>query len=226
MSRTTSPPVDFTMSCKIRNLLQNLRKVPEGEIISEAELNNPLSFLHPWGFTIYRTYYGPGSDRQWDELIQAVTNSTKDAVRATAESTDDPTITAKAEDLFQLDTRSDPAVLDGLTLEEVRQLYHDGAGGQPMNTANDPWRVFMLADEEVLTKPDLGVVKCVAADYDAAACVPRNPHFGPQRYFGWLRMPSTHVLKLWVELDTYCLEQIVNHTLGGPGAWWDSYFEC
>lgn len=214
------------MSCKIRNLLQNLRKVPEGEIISEAELNNPLSFLHPWGFTIYRTYYGPGSDRQWDELIQAVTNSTKDAVRATAESTDDPTITAKAEDLFQLDTRSDLAVLDGLTLEEVRQLYHDGAGGQPMNTANDPWRVFMLADEEVLTKPDLGVVKCVAADYDAAACVPRNPHFGPQRYFGWLRMPSTHVLKLWVELDTYCLEQIVNHTLGGPGAWWDSYFEC
>ena len=66
----------------------------------------------------------------------------------------------------------------------------------------------------------------MAADYDAAACALRNPHCGPQQYFGWLRKRSSHVLRLWVELDTYCLEQIVNHTPGGPGAWWDFYFEC
>jgi hypothetical protein len=81
VSRTTSV-VAATMSSKIKNLLQDLRKVPEGEIISEAEFNDSLSFLQPWGFTIYRTYYGPGSDRQWDELIQIVTNGTKDAVQS------------------------------------------------------------------------------------------------------------------------------------------------
>jgi hypothetical protein len=128
--------------------------------------------------------------------------------------------------LPKVDPRSNPAVLDGLTLEEVRQLYHDGTGCQPMNTDRDPWRLFMLADKEVLAKPDLSMIECVAADYDAAACVPRNPHFGPRRYFGWLGMPSTHVLKLRIELDVYYLEQIVNHTLGGPGVWWDLCFDC
>jgi hypothetical protein len=214
------------MGSKIRRLLESLRKLPHDEIISEAEFNNPLSFLQPWGFTIYRTYYGPGSDRQWDELIQAVTNGTKNAVRETATSTDDPAIIAKAEELFKLDTRSNPAVLDGLALEKVRQLYHDGTGGQPMNTDRGPWRIFMLADTEVLANPDLGMIKCVAADYDAAACVPKNPRFGPQRYFGWLRMSSNHVVKLWFELEIYYLEQIVNHTAGGPGAWWDPYAQC
>lgn len=65
-----------------------------------------------------------------------------------------------------------------------------------MNTDKGPRRIFMLADEEVLTIPDLGMIKCVAADYDAAACVPRNPHFGLQQCFRWLKIPSTHVLRL------------------------------
>lgn len=53
-----------------------------------------------------------------------------------------------------------------------------------MSPGKDLWRISVLADKEVLTKPGLGVLKCVAADYDAAACVLRNPHSGPQRYFG------------------------------------------
>jgi hypothetical protein len=221
VSRTTLPPVDVAMFSLVEHLLKRLRKVPDGEMISKAEFNNPLSFLQPWGFTIYRTYYGRGSDRQWDELIQAMTNGAKDAVRERVNPTDDPAMVAKAVELFTLDTRSNPAVLDGLALEEVRQLYHNGTGGQPMNTDSDPWRIFMLADTEVLANPDLGMIKCVAADYDAAACVPKNTWFGPQRYFGWLRMSSNHVLRLWLELDMYFLEQIVNHTAGGPGAWWE-----
>ncbi|KAJ4311762.1 hypothetical protein N0V94_007779 [Neodidymelliopsis sp. IMI 364377] len=212
----------------IENFLQRLRRVPDGEILTEAEFNNPLNFLQPWGFTIYRTHYDPGSNQQWDALIQTITNGAKEAIRGNANSTDDPAMIAKAEQLFKLDTRSDSALLHGLALEQVRQLHLSGTGGQPMNTDRDrdPWRIFMLADEEVLKDPDLGVVKCVAADYDAAACVPRNPRFGPQRYFGWLRMSSTHVLKLWLELEGYFLEQIVNHTAGGPGAWWDPDDGC
>ena len=75
-------PIEQNLMALPGQQLQDLRKVPEGEIISEAEFNDSLSFLQPWGFTIYRTYYGPGSDRQWDELIQIVTNGTKDAVQS------------------------------------------------------------------------------------------------------------------------------------------------
>ncbi|EUC28492.1 hypothetical protein COCCADRAFT_40990 [Bipolaris zeicola 26-R-13] len=214
------------MGSRIEGLLENLRKVPDGEIISEAEFKHPLSFLQPWGFTIYRTYYEPGSDQRWDELIQSITNGAKDAIRGNVKPTDDPAMIAKTEELFKPDARSDPAVLDGLALEEVRQLYHNGTGGQPMNTDRDPWRIFILADREVLTNPNLGMIKCVAADYDAAACVPKNPRFGPQRYFGWLRMSPNHVLKLWFELDIYFIKQIVNFAAGGPGAWWDPDAEC
>jgi hypothetical protein len=130
-------------------------------------------------------------------------------------------VVTKADELFKLDARSDPAVLDGLTLEEVRQLYHEGTEGQPMNTSKNPWRVFILVNAEVLANPELGVIKCVAADYDDAACVPKNSWFGPQRYLGWLRTSLKHVLALWFELDIYCLREIGNGTAGGPGAWCD-----
>lgn len=39
----------------------------------------------------------------------------------------------KVEELSKLEARSDPAVLGGLKLEEVWQLYHDGRGGHPSN---------------------------------------------------------------------------------------------
>jgi hypothetical protein len=90
-----------------------------------------------------------------------------------------------------------------------------------MNTDKGPWRVFILADTEVLANPNLGVIKCVAADHDTAACMPKNSRFGPQHYFGWLRMSSGHVLSLWFELDTYSFEDIGDHSPGGPGALWN-----
>jgi hypothetical protein len=68
---------------------------------------------------------------------------------------------SQAEKLLKPDARSDPAVLDGLTLEQVRQLYHDGTGSPPMNRQG--WRSFMIADTELLVNPDSGVIKCVAA---------------------------------------------------------------
>ncbi|KAJ5057730.1 hypothetical protein J3E74DRAFT_430759 [Bipolaris maydis] len=164
------------MGSRIKSLLKSLRKVLEGKIISQAEFNNSLGFLQPRGFTIYRTYYGPGSDQQWDELIQAITIGAKDAIREKTKFTDDPAMIAKVEELFKQDTRSDPTVLEGLTLEEVRQLHHKGTGGQPINIDRDLWRIFILGDTE-----------CVVADYDAA-------------------MSLNYVLKLWFELEIYFLK--------------------
>ena len=203
---------------RITKFVDSLRKLPEGESIEQSKLDD---YLQPWGFTIYRTYYGPGSDEQWDKLLQKIATSVKHRLDAHRGSNEDPAMIAKAEELFRLDARSDPAVLDGLTLEEVRQLYHDGTGGQPLNKDKGPWRIFILVDADVLASPELGMIKCVAADYDAVAAVPKNPRFGQQRYYGWLTMSSERVLSLWFELEMYFFEEIGNSTAGGPGAWWD-----
>ncbi|KAI4694250.1 uncharacterized protein J4E84_002832 [Alternaria hordeiaustralica] len=176
-----------------------------------------------WGFTIYRTYYGPGSDQRWSELLQRMTTETKLDLESQDGAEDDTTSTAKAWSLFKLDARSDSTVLDGLTLEQVRQLYVEGVGGRPMNAADNPFRVFFLADAEALVGSDFdsALIKVVAAEYDAAACVPVNWKFGPQRYFGWMRMPVRCVLALWFTLEHKFLQEIVDSTAGGPGALWD-----
>ncbi|KAJ8117807.1 hypothetical protein OPT61_g1082 [Boeremia exigua] len=201
---------------RITKFVKSLRRIPDGEYVVDED-----EYLQPWGFTIYRTYYGPGSDQQWERLLLNITNGVKDRLREHKEYGDEPAVITQAEELYKLDSRSDPAVLAGSKLEAVRQLYHEGTGGQPMNTDNDPWRVFILVDEEVLADPELGFIKCVTADYDAAASVLKSSFMGPQRYFGWLRVPCDRVLSLWFELEVYFFEQIGNHTAGGPGAWWD-----
>src|SRR5690242_12197172 len=150
----TPPLVDVTMegfkTSRITQFVKSLRRIPDGEYVVDED-----KYLQPWGFTIYRTYYGPGSDQQWEKLLLNITNGVKDRLRAHEGYGDDPAVITRAEELYKLDARSDPAFLAGLELEEVRNLYHEGTGGQPLNTNNDPWRVFILVDEEVLEDPKL-----------------------------------------------------------------------
>jgi hypothetical protein len=136
---------------------------------------------------------------------------------------DDTTSTAKAWSLFKLDARSDSAILDGKTLEQVRQMYVDATGGQPMNANDNPYRVFFLADVEVLMGSDYdsALIKVAEAEYDAAASVPKNWQYGPQRHFGWMKMPVRCVLDLWFKLERYFFMEIVESTAGGPGALWN-----
>ena len=42
-----------------------------------------------------------------------------------------------------------------MAFEQVRQHYLDGMGGEPMNIINDPFPISNLADEDVLTQPEL-----------------------------------------------------------------------
>ena len=53
-----------------------------------------------------------------------------------------------------------------------------------MNKDKGLWQIFILVDADMLASLDLSIIECVAANYDAAAAVPKNPRFGPQRYFG------------------------------------------
>ncbi|KAH7076614.1 hypothetical protein BKA63DRAFT_412219 [Paraphoma chrysanthemicola] len=207
----------------ITEFLDDLYVYPEGRLIEPEE--DHKQFLMHWDFTIYRTYYGngtyygTGSDEQWSKLLKTVIDGVTQGLARMEEADENPDATTQLRERFRLDARSDPATLDGLTQQHVRQLYVKGSGGRPMNTDKPIWRIFLLADAEVLQDPDLRLIKAVAADYDPAA-VPRNTRMGPQRYFGWMAMPMTAVLGLYTELDIFQFEQIVSHASGGLGAFW------
>jgi hypothetical protein len=205
----------------ITKLLDDLNVLPESETV-EPDEDQEQSLTH-WGYTIYRTYYGPGSDEQWSELLKKIANGVEQRLPEMDEADEEPDAVTKVWDQFRLDARSVAATLDGLTLEDVRQVYLDGSGGQPMKgIQSDNWgnAVFLVADAPVLQDPDLRLLKVSTADYDAVAAVPRNTRSGQQRYFGWMTMPTTAVLDLYSALDTFTFEEIVGHTSGGPGAFW------
>lgn len=87
-----------------------------------------------------------------------------------------------------------------------------------MNTAEGyPRCLFLWADAQVLQDPELRVVKVVAPDYDHVSAVPRNRPSGPQRYFGWITLPTTAILRLYIAVDMFSYEYLAN----GPGALWD-----
>jgi hypothetical protein len=154
-------------------------------------------------------------------LLQKATINAKDCLlKNLAGVKENPGITAEVLGQFLLDARSDPATLDGLTLEDVRQLY------QPLYVDWRQQRLFLLADDQVLQDPDIVRLKVVAAEYGPVAAVPTNWKFGPQRYFGWMTMPTTTVFYLWDALELFTMEDIVNRTSpGGPGVYWDPTYD-
>jgi hypothetical protein len=167
-------------------------------------------FNQNWGFTFYQTFYGRNSHEQWHKLLERITKGAEYELNRRQElDVQEPTATyTKAWKLFRFDARSDTSTLHGLTLEDVRQLYSDGSGGQPMNVDMDPWRDFFLADEAELANAELSVTNVVAADYDPIRAVPTNCKAGPQRYFGWITMSPSCILILWKALDSYYLSDI------------------
>jgi hypothetical protein len=167
-----------------------------------------------WGFTIYRTGYGPSSEQQWQRLLQTiVTRAHEGVLNATDTIEDDPGF-QQLWSLFRLDARSYPA-LAGLDIDQLRQIYNSGEGGQPMNADYNLHRIFLFADNEVLSDPDASIVKCVDADYRAEDYIPRNTRMGGQRYFGWMRMMAGSVADLWDQLGMFEMSTIAPPTIGG-----------
>lgn len=69
-------------------------------------------------------------------------------------------------------------------MDQLRQLYNSGDRGQPMNMDYNLHRIFLFADDEVLSDPAASIVKCVDADYCANDHIPQNKRMGGQQYFG------------------------------------------
>jgi hypothetical protein len=168
-------------------------------------------FRH-WGYTIYRTGYGPSSDQQWEKLLQKIqTQAYEKTLRVTGATANDPKF-QRIWSLFVLDARSDPA-LGGLDIDQLRLLYRKGYGDAPINADVRSHRVFLVADDEILSDTDAFTVRCVEANYAAAN------HIGnsrvPQRYFGWMPMRAGCVVELWKHLKDHELKSIAPQTIGG-----------
>jgi hypothetical protein len=199
------------MTTTVETWVNDLHLLPDDEVVRHRN----------WGFTIYRTGYGPLSDQQWQRLLQTIQTRAYEGALSATESTEDNSGFLQLWSFFRLDARSDPA-LAGLDMDQLRQLYNSGEGGQPMNADYNLHRIFLFADDEVLSDPTASIVKCVDADYRAEDYIPRNKRMGGQRYFGWMRMRAGSVAELWVCLDLFEMSTIAPLTIGGSHlAVWD-----
>lgn len=90
-------------------------------------------------------------------------------------------------------------------MDELRVIYLDGVGGEPMN-ADPPGRQgFLLADEVVFRARAGGKawVKMVEVHYNPAEHAAVNhPRFRlSQRYWGWLKIHIDSLFRLWRFLE-------------------------
>lgn len=178
--------------------------VPEDYVISEEEqamMDNVEPSLVGWGFTVYRTYYGLGSDQNWDTLRnKAKVEADKGLIACVYDVNDE--IAEKLEPLFRLDARSDPALLDGLSLAELCKVYKDKTSGEP-----EPVHrccVFLVADEQVLKQigRENFIIKAVDADsppspQEGVSVRSRSNGFS----CGWHVMEIRQMLEFWGMLD-------------------------
>lgn len=167
-----------------------------------------------WGFTVYRTSYGPSTEEQWQHFLQKVQTHAYKQTQEVADASENNPDFVQIWSLFQIDARSNPA-LAGLGLDELRRLYNSGDGGPPVNADLRSHRVFLVADDAVLSDVETFTVKCVEADYQANDHIPRNPRLGGQRYFGWMPMRAEDIVGLWKELEIFPFQTIAPQTIGG-----------
>lgn len=184
--------------------MPDLQRVLEGleQFPSDTDSPYPLEEIQPpanWGFTIYRTYYGPSSDDNWNKMLVA----TKKHAEEELMTYDDDEENEKLKELFRLDARSDPSLLSGLDRKALCQTYHEGKGGKPM-PQNEGF-VFLLADEEVLNQVGEGtfIVKAVDAEETPREEIPLREDDDEPTYWGWMRMETRQLLELWGELEWF-----------------------
>lgn len=137
---------------------------------------------HHWGFTIYRTYYGPSSGDNWDKLL---TTTKREAMEALMKEEEDE-VGEKLKPSFRLDPRSDRALLSDVDQSRLIQIYNDHIGRPPMPTGG---LVFLYADEEVLSQVSqvIFTLKAVDAEEEPREDIPPqegDEDFGKPRYWG------------------------------------------
>ena len=177
-----------------------------------------------WGYTLYRTAYGPGTDRQWAmlvETIRTVVRVSLECLQRKAEFERQREAEFGRDDeeahaaqillgLFRLDPRSDYDTLHGKDMDELdalRDLYQTNPFSWLYASTNmvlddgeedrpSPDR-FLLADREVLKRVDDGIfhVKFVDAGFYERDYNPVNTRV-ERTYYGWMQLPVVAIISL------------------------------
>ncbi|KAK1641046.1 hypothetical protein BDP81DRAFT_390356 [Colletotrichum phormii] len=194
-------------------------------------------YYRGWGFTIYRTAYGPATDAQWRTLLDEIRDQVISEIDCYVEAGEED-LAAQLKSLFVLDTRSDAALLADKTMGEVREIYkqaavasrssgddddNDNSQSLPLMGDSPNQRAFLLADAEVLEGVDRDPyfwVKCVEADFaegDLAEAYRALASRGRGRaaagmWSGWMKMTTRSVVDLCTEMPVCDLASIA------PGA--------
>ncbi|WQF83600.1 hypothetical protein CDEST_08614 [Colletotrichum destructivum] len=195
-------------------------------------------FYRSWGFTTYRTAYGPATDAQWRTLLDKIRAQVVSEIDCYVEAGEED-VAAQLKSLFVLDARSDAALLADKTMDEVREIYkqaavasrssgddddNDNSQSLPLMRDNPNQRAFLLADAEVLERVDRDPyfwVKCVEADFtegdlaeaDSAPAARGRCRAAVWSWSGWMKMTTRSVVDLCAEIPVRDLTSIA------PGAW-------
>ncbi|KAK5658311.1 hypothetical protein OQA88_2287 [Cercophora sp. LCS_1] len=162
-----------------------------------------------WGFTVIRTAYGPGTDKQFQRLIDRMEAEVRSTLMAkAAPRLFDPDgevdrvlegLTEEVLRLFLLRIRSDKDDLDGASVEAIRAMMKDEGPGEP---PLDGLGVVLLVDEEVLDSVPRAEaagrepwIKVLELDY-LPEIHKENARI-PRRYFGWMILCSTALWRFW-----------------------------
>ncbi|RSL72049.1 hypothetical protein CEP53_001291 [Fusarium sp. AF-6] len=175
----------------LKLMLEKVSRVPHWP----PDQSNPTRH---WGFTIYRTYYGPSSDDNWDKLLETAKKEAMEVLMKEGEDENGE----KLKPFFLLDPRSDEALLSGVDRRGLIKIYKDQIGGPPMPTFQ---LVFLYADEDTLNQVIQGIftLKAVDAEEEPREDIPPeegDEFFGRPRYWGWMKMETRRIMELWAAL--------------------------
>jgi hypothetical protein len=197
------------MSDVIKQTIGHVWGHPPGAKLQPGGRKNPDNYQHyrKWGFPIYRTYYGKESDNHWQSLLYSLRHQTKLAFGAYEDGKEiDQDDRRKLEELFDLDVREDPSVLDGMNVRSLREYCNDQMlketevvkkGNMQIREGTRPhegqaltdylFYFVLVADEAVLRDIKQGeyVVKAVSLLWDGDSG------------WGWMRIPTGYLLELW-----------------------------
>ncbi|KAF5570187.1 hypothetical protein FPHYL_1463 [Fusarium phyllophilum] len=164
---------------------------PGPPAMQQIESKDPdiLQYYQQWGFDIYRTYYGPGSDEAWNALLYALKHQTRLAFGHYDGQEDvNQRHVDIVKELFYLNARADKSPLEGLDIQGIRRLCQNENTDKDRVMAGSTHQYVLLADESVLKDVSERefVVKAVSLDW-------RRGH--PS--WGWMRIPTGYLLDLW-----------------------------
>ncbi|KAM0354958.1 hypothetical protein ACHAPU_000799 [Fusarium lateritium] len=170
-----------------------------------------FKYYRPWGYTIYRTYYGSETDKHWETLLYSLKAQTNLALgfydrRDNPEELDRfegtrlfwPVVfkdegelqeeVSRIRRLFQLETREDVSCLDGTNIHQLRELCLGELLTMEKTMVGHEFNIVLVADKAVFDDIARGesIVKVVKFDWTDV-----------DDDWGWMKIASGYLLELW-----------------------------